>query len=59
MSLPVYEQEKLTMEEMNLVLRALEWGIADKNNPDGIRRKMDVLREKLEDCMTDILESLD
>jgi hypothetical protein len=54
-----FEQEPLELYDMNLVLRALEWAYEDKNNSDGIRKKMWLLHGKLEKHLNKILDGLD
>jgi hypothetical protein len=59
MSQPTFEQVPLDLEKMNIILRALEWSYEDKNNPNGIRKKMKVLHGKLERHLHGILDRLD
>jgi hypothetical protein len=59
MSEPTFQQEPLTLMEMNLIIRALEWAVKDKNNPDRIRDTMGDLRAKMQNRLDIICETID
>lgn len=56
--IPKFDQEPLDLDEMNLILRALEWSYGDKNNPDGIRASMKTLHDKLQHHLDVLLDQI-
>jgi len=54
-----FKQMELTLDEMAIVIRGLEWAIKDLNHPVGIRNQMGDLQKRLLAYNIELVSQLD